>query len=67
MAKRHQETVPQQKATFLIADVAALTGVAPPRLRSWEDAGILRPQRSPSATRLYSIEDVRSMLSEGMR
>ncbi len=64
----------QTDATFLIADVAALTGVAPPQLRSWEQAGILHPRRSPSATRLYAVEDVarvrlfkRSLLNPGRR
>jgi len=43
---------------FLIADVAALTGVPPPQLRSWEQAGLIHPRRSPNAVRLYGIEDV---------
>jgi signal transduction histidine kinase len=45
-------------AMLLIADVAALTGVPAPQLRSWESAGILHPRRSPNATRLYGNEDV---------
>ena len=45
-------------ATLLIADVVALTGVPAPQLRSWEQAGILHPRRSPNAVRLYSVEDV---------
>jgi signal transduction histidine kinase len=64
----------QQDATFLIADVSELTGVPPPQLRSWEEAGILHPRRSPNATRLYSVEDVarvrlikRSLLKPGRR
>ncbi|HVA92402.1 MAG TPA: ATP-binding protein, partial [Chloroflexota bacterium] len=44
--------------TLLIADVSALTGVAPPRLRSWEQAGLLHPRRTPNGIRLYGIEDV---------
>ena len=36
---------------FLIADVAALTGVTPSQLRSWEQAGLLRPLRSSGAIR----------------
>jgi signal transduction histidine kinase len=43
---------------LLIADVAALTGVPSPQLRSWEDAGVLHPRRSPNAVRLYGVEDV---------
>jgi signal transduction histidine kinase len=59
---------------LLIADVAALTGVAPPQLRSWEQAGLLHPRRSPKAIRLYGIEDVarvrlvkRTMVNPGRR
>ena len=49
---------PQQEAMWLIADVAALTGVPPPQLRSWEAAGLLHPRRSPKGTRLYEIDEV---------
>ena len=59
---------------LLIADVAALTGVAPPQLRSWEAAGLLQPRRLPNGTRLYSPEDVarvrliaRSLVNPGRR
>ncbi|HVA92315.1 MAG TPA: ATP-binding protein [Chloroflexota bacterium] len=47
-----------REATLLIADVAALTGVPAPQLRSWEGAGLLHPSRSPNAMRLYRVEDV---------
>ncbi|MDB5077465.1 MAG: Chemotaxis protein methyltransferase CheR, partial [Chloroflexi bacterium] len=60
--------------TLLIADVTALTGVAPPRLRSWENAGLLRPRRLPNAVRVYGVEDVararlikRSLVRPGRR
>jgi PAS domain S-box-containing protein len=43
---------------FLIADVVALTGVSAPQLRSWERAGLLRPERSGRAVRVYGVEDV---------
>jgi signal transduction histidine kinase len=59
---------------LLIADVAALTTVPPPQLRSWEQAGLIHPRRSPNAIRLYSIEDVarvrlvkRSLINPGRR
>lgn len=59
---------------FLIADVAALTGVAPPRLRSWERAGLLSPRRSTGAVRIYGIEELarvrliqRSLVNPGRR
>ena len=59
---------------FLIADVAALTGVPPSRLRSWERAGLLHPGRASGAVRLYGVEDVvrvrlikRSLVNPGRR
>lgn len=59
---------------LLIADVAALTGVAQPQLRSWEAAGLLQPRRLPNGTRLYGPEDVarvrliaRSLVNPGRR
>ena len=67
-ADRHAEP------SLLIADVAGLTGVAPPQLRSWEAAGLLRPRRLPNGTRLYGPEDVarvrlvaRSLVNPGRR
>ena len=66
--------LPEQDAALLIADVAALTGVPPPQLRSWEQAGLLHPRRAPNAIRVYGIEDVararlikRSLVNPGRR
>lgn|GEM_PF-2479324 len=74
MAVPNGPAVPQREIMLLIADVAALTGVPAPQLRSWEAAGVIHPRRSPSATRLYSAEDVaqvrlikRSLLKPGRR
>jgi signal transduction histidine kinase len=65
---------PQQDANLLIADVAALTGIPTPQLRSWEQAGLLHPRRSPKGMRLYGVEDVararlikRSLVKPGRR
>ena len=65
---------PRDEIHLLIADVAALTGVPPPQLRSWEHAGLIHPRRSPNAIRLYGIEDVarvrlvkRSLVNPGRR
>lgn len=59
---------------FLIADVAMLTGVPAPRLRSWERAGLIQPRRSAGDVRVYGIEDVararliaRSLVNPGRR
>lgn len=64
----------EQEVNLLIADVATLTGVPPPQLRSWEQAGLLHPRRSPNGIRLYGIEDVarvrlikRSLVNPGRR
>lgn len=48
----------RSSTTYLIADVAALTGVPAPRLRSWERAGLLRPARSGGAVRVYPSSEV---------
>jgi signal transduction histidine kinase len=65
---------PEQEGVLLITDVAALTGVPPPQLRSWEQAGLLHPRRAPNAVRVYGIEDVawarlikRSLVNPGRR
>ena len=67
-------TPPEQEITLLIADVASLTGVPAPQLRSWEQAGLLQPRRAPNAIRIYGIEDVararlikRSLINPGRR
>jgi PAS domain-containing protein len=65
---------PQQEINLLIADVATLTGIPAPQLRSWEQAGLLHPRRSPNAVRVYGVEDVararlikRSLVNPGRR
>jgi len=48
------------KAGYLkISDVARLVGVSPSVLRSWENLGLVRPERSGSGYRLYAPEDLR--------
>ena len=48
------------KAGYLkIGDVARLVGVSPSVLRSWENLGLVRPERSDSGYRLYAPEDLR--------
>jgi len=71
---RDPAVVRDTEPTLLIADVAALTGVAAPQLRSWEGAGLLHPRRLPNGTRLYGSEDVarvrlitRSLVNPGRR
>ena len=42
-----------------IGDVAKLAGVSSSVIRSWENLGLIRPQRSASQYRLYTQEDVK--------
>jgi DNA-binding transcriptional MerR regulator/quercetin dioxygenase-like cupin family protein len=49
---------PGQKAYLKIGDVARMVGVSSSVIRSWENLGLTRPQRTPSKYRLYTPEDV---------
>src|SRR6267154_5813 len=42
-----------------IGDVARRVGVSPSVIRSWENLGLARPQRTESKYRLYSADDVK--------
>ncbi|MEI2775351.1 MAG: MerR family transcriptional regulator [Tetrasphaera sp.] len=42
-----------------IGEAARRTGASPRALRHYEDAGVLRPQRTPSGYRVYSDDDLR--------
>jgi DNA-binding transcriptional MerR regulator/mannose-6-phosphate isomerase-like protein (cupin superfamily) len=47
------------KPYLKIGDVARQVGMSPSVIRSWENLGLTRPQRSESQYRLYSAEDVK--------
>jgi len=47
------------KAYLKIGDVARQVGVSPSVIRSWENLGLARPQRTESKYRLYSADDVK--------
>jgi DNA-binding transcriptional MerR regulator/quercetin dioxygenase-like cupin family protein len=53
--------MPAQASTayLKIGDVARMVGVSPSVIRSWENLGLTRPQRTRSKYRLYSAEDVK--------
>ena len=54
MTASHSETY------FLkIGDVAKQVGVSPSVIRSWENLGLARPERTKSKYRLYTSEDVK--------
>jgi MerR family transcriptional regulator/heat shock protein HspR len=43
---------------YMISVAAELAGVHPQTLRTYENKGLVRPQRTPGGTRLYSEADV---------
>ena len=46
------------RGVFMISVAAELAEMHPQTLRMYEDRGLIKPQRSPKGTRLYSQEDV---------
>jgi len=47
------------EAYLKIGDVAKKVGVSPSVIRSWENLGLARPERTESKYRLYTAEDVK--------
>jgi DNA-binding transcriptional MerR regulator len=50
---------PSAKPYLKIGDVAQRVGVSPSVIRTWENLGLTRPQRTESKYRLYSADDVK--------
>lgn len=48
----------RQKKPYTIGHAAKVTGVSISTLRSWEDAGLLRPHKSESGHRTFSASDM---------
>ena len=48
----------RQQGVFMISVAAELAEMHPQTLRMYEDRGLIKPQRSPKGTRLYSQADV---------
>ena len=48
----------RDRGVYMISVAAELAGMHPQTLRIYEARGLIRPQRSPKNTRLYSAEDV---------
>ena len=57
MAAEQPDTV-RVRGVYMISVAAELAGMHPQTLRIYEARGLIRPQRSPKNTRLYSDEDV---------
>ena len=49
----------RDKNYLKIGDVARMVGVSPSVIRSWENLGLTRPQRSASKYRLYTPDDLK--------
>lgn len=49
---------PDGQHSYLIGDVAALTGLTPHTLRAWERLDLLAPRRSPGGVRQYGEDDI---------
>jgi MerR family transcriptional regulator/heat shock protein HspR len=51
-------TIDEERGVFMISVAAELAHMHPQTLRMYEARGLIRPQRSPKNTRLYSQRDV---------
>jgi len=49
---------PSTRPIYMISVAAELVGMHPQTLRMYETKGLVRPQRTPGGTRLYSEADV---------
>jgi MerR family transcriptional regulator/heat shock protein HspR len=49
---------PSDRPIYMISVAAQLVGMHPQTLRMYETKGLVRPQRTPGGTRLYSEADV---------
>ena len=65
-------TFDEEQGVFMISVAAELAGMHPQTLRIYESRGLIKPQRSPKQTRLYSQRDVerlrriQQMTAEGL-
>ena len=51
-------TTDYERPRYMISVAAELVGMHPQTLRIYENKGLVRPQRTPGGTRLYSEADV---------
>jgi len=70
--QRVEISIDDERGVFMISVAAELAHMHPQTLRIYEARGLIRPQRSPKNTRLYSQRDVerlqriQQMTSEGL-
>lgn len=56
--RRVKATFNEEQGVFMISVAAELAEMHPQTLRTYEERGLIAPQRSPKNTRLYSQRDV---------
>jgi len=56
--QRIEVSIDSDRGVFMISVAAELAHMHPQTLRMYEARGLIRPQRSPKNTRLYSQRDV---------
>lgn len=56
--ERIDVSIDSERGVFMISVAAELAHMHPQTLRMYEARGLIRPQRSPKNTRLYSQRDV---------
>jgi MerR family transcriptional regulator/heat shock protein HspR len=56
--ERIEVSIDSERGVFMISVAAELAHMHPQTLRMYEARGLIRPQRSPKNTRLYSQRDV---------
>lgn len=56
--RRIKATFSEEQGVFMISVAAELAEMHPQTLRTYEERGLIAPQRSPKNTRLYSQRDV---------
>ncbi len=56
--QRIEVSIDSEQGVFMISVAAELAHMHPQTLRMYEARGLIRPQRSPKNTRLYSQRDV---------
>lgn len=56
--RRVKATFSDEQGVFMISVAAELAEMHPQTLRTYEERGLIAPQRSPKNTRLYSQRDV---------
>jgi DNA-binding transcriptional MerR regulator/quercetin dioxygenase-like cupin family protein len=59
-SKRAAGSVPKKRTSqqYNISEVAKLLDVSPSTLRQWENMGLMKPTRTPSGYRTYSLEQI---------